>query len=76
MPDAGVRAVNEVEQEESMPIVEITLFEGRTPEKKVRLMEKVTQAVVEAIDATPESVQVVLRELPAANFAVGGVPKG
>lgn len=58
-----------------MPIVEITLFEGRSPQQKLALMEKVTQAVVDSIDIKPEAVRVILREIPPENFAVGGVPK-
>lgn len=58
-----------------MPIVEITILEGRTPEKKVKLMEKVTDAVVEAIDAPRDAVRIILREIPAEHFAAGGVPK-
>lgn len=58
-----------------MPIVEITLLEGRSPEAKCKLMEKVTQAVVESVDVKPEAVRVILREIPPQHFAVGGVPK-
>mgnify|MGYP001809873280 CR=1 FL=1 len=58
-----------------MPIVEITLFEGRSPQQKLTLMEKVTQAVVDSIGIKPEAVRVILREIPPENFAVGGVPK-
>lgn len=58
-----------------MPIVEITLMEGRTPEKKLKLMEKVTDAVVESVDAPREAVRVLIREIPAEHFAVAGKPK-
>ncbi|KJS45493.1 MAG: hypothetical protein VR70_00445 [Rhodospirillaceae bacterium BRH_c57] len=58
-----------------MPIVEITLLEGRSPQKKVALMRKVTDAVVEAIDAPRDSVRVILREIPPEHFAAGGEPK-
>jgi 4-oxalocrotonate tautomerase len=59
-----------------MPIVDITLIEGRSPEAKVKLMEKVTAAIVESIGAPPDSVRIILRELPASHFAVAGVAKG
>lgn len=58
-----------------MPIVDITILEGRSPEKKLALMEKVTDAVVEAIDAPREAVRVLIREIPAEHFAVAGKPK-
>lgn len=58
-----------------MPIVEITLFEGRDPQQKVALMQKVTEAIVETIGVKPEGVRVILREIPPEHFSVGGVPK-
>ncbi|WP_142846222.1 2-hydroxymuconate tautomerase [Telmatospirillum sp. J64-1] len=58
-----------------MPVVDITLIEGRTPEKKLALIRKVTEAVVEAIDAPRDSVRVILREVPGEHFAAGGNPK-
>lgn len=59
-----------------MPIVEITLIEGRSHAQKERLVSKVTDAIVEAIDAPVASVRIILREIPAKHFAVGGVLKG
>ena len=59
-----------------MPIVDITLIEGRTPEAKTRLIAKVTDAVVEAIAAPRDSVRVILREIPGSHFGVAGVAKG
>lgn len=58
-----------------MPIVDITLLEGRSPEKKLALIRKVTDAIVESIDAPRDSVRVILREVPPEHFAAGGVPK-
>ncbi len=59
-----------------MPIVEITLIEGRTHAQKEKLVASVTEAVMESVGAPPDSVRVILRELPACHFAVGGVLKG
>ena len=58
-----------------MPFIDVTLIEGRSPEKKVKLIAKLTEAAVEALDAPPESVRVVLREVPATHWGVAGVPK-
>lgn len=58
-----------------MPIVEITLIEGRSDEAKTRLCAEVTDAVISAIAAPREAVRVILREVPAQHFAVGGVTK-
>ncbi len=56
-----------------MPIIEITLLEGRSPEAKRRLVAKVTDATVEAIGAPRESVRIILREIPALHFGIAGV---
>ena len=59
-----------------MPFVEVTLIAGRTKEQKKKLFEAITAAVVEHAAVPPEAVRVVLREVPAEHWAVGGVPKG
>jgi len=59
-----------------MPIVEITLIEGRTHAQKEKLVANVTEAVMASVGAPRESVRVILREVPGYHFAVGGVLKG
>ena len=56
-----------------MPIIEVTLIEGRPPEKLRTLITRLTDAAVEAVDAPRESVRVILREVPATHFAAGDV---
>jgi 4-oxalocrotonate tautomerase len=56
-----------------MPIVNITLIEGRTDEDKERLHAKVADAIHEAIDAPKESIRVIINEVPPIQFSVGGV---
>ena len=58
-----------------MPIVEITMIEGRTPDAKRRLVAKVTDAIVESIEAPRESVRIILREIPGLHFGVAGKTK-
>lgn len=58
-----------------MPIIEITLVEGRSDEKKEALIKAVTDATEQSIGAPLESIRVLLREVPALHFAVAGVPK-
>ena len=58
-----------------MPIVEITLIEGRPADKKSKLIAKVTDAIVETIDAPRDSVRIILREIPASHFGVAGKAK-
>ena len=54
-----------------MPIIEVTLVEGREPERLRELITRLTDAAVEAVDAPRESVRVILREVPATHFAAG-----
>ncbi len=59
-----------------MPLIEVTLIEGRSPEALRALMRRLTDAAEEAIGAPRASIRVVLREVPATHWAVGGEPKG
>jgi 4-oxalocrotonate tautomerase len=59
-----------------MPIVEMTILEGRPFEKKKKMVEAVTDAIVTSFDAPRESVRIIIREVPAWHFAAGGVLKG
>ncbi|HTE54554.1 MAG TPA: 2-hydroxymuconate tautomerase [Kofleriaceae bacterium] len=59
-----------------MPLVEVTLIEGRSREVKAALMKALTDAVEAALGAPRDSIRVIVREVPAENWAVGGVPKG
>ncbi|NLT30886.1 MAG: 2-hydroxymuconate tautomerase family protein [Propionibacterium sp.] len=54
-----------------MPLVEVTLTEGRTPEKLRALISEITNAVTTSIDAPKDAVRVILREVPATHFAAG-----
>jgi 4-oxalocrotonate tautomerase len=56
-----------------MPLIEVTLVEGRTPEALRSLIHELHAAAVRAIAAPPESVRVVLREVPATHWAAGDV---
>lgn len=56
-----------------MPLIQITLLEGRTDQQKEALIKAVTQAVSESIGAPLESIRIALYELPRSHWAVGGV---
>jgi len=56
-----------------VPLVEVTLVEGRTPEQIRALITGLTAAVVAAVDAPRENVRVVVREVPATHWAAGDV---
>lgn len=56
-----------------MPIVEVTLVEGRTAAQLRALVSAVTEAVSTSIDAPKEGVRVIVREVPATHFAAGDI---
>ncbi len=56
-----------------MPLVEVTLVEGRTPEQLRTLIHELHAAVVRAVQVAPDSVRVVLREVPATHWAAADV---
>ncbi len=55
-----------------MPTIHVEMFEGRTPEQKKALVEKVTQAAVEALDCKPDSVDIIITDIRKDNWATGG----
>lgn len=55
-----------------MPIAQINIIEGRSDEQKEKLIEKVTQAIHEAIDAPEQNVRVIINEMPKQHFGIGG----
>ena len=56
-----------------MPHIEITLLEGRTPEQKRRIVERITDTMVEETGTSREGVSVAFVEVSPACFARGGV---
>lgn len=56
-----------------MPIAHLHIMEGRSEEKKERLIAEVTEAICRSLDAKPESVRVIIQEMPKAHFGIGGV---
>jgi 4-oxalocrotonate tautomerase len=55
-----------------MPFAQIYLIEGRTEEQKRAVIEKVTQALVDAVGAPQESVRVLIHDVPAENWGIAG----
>jgi 4-oxalocrotonate tautomerase len=56
-----------------VPLVEVTLVEGRTPDQIRLLIHELHEAVVRAVEAPPENVRVVVREVPPTHWAAGDV---
>lgn len=55
-----------------MPSIHVEMFEGRSPELKKQLVEAITQAVVDTLKCSPESVDIILAEVSRAHWATGG----
>jgi 4-oxalocrotonate tautomerase len=58
-----------------MPLIEVTLIEGRSDELKTKLISELTAAAHRAIGAPKPSIRVILREVPASHWGVGGISK-
>jgi 4-oxalocrotonate tautomerase len=56
-----------------MPLVEVTLAEGRSPGQVRRLIHEVHEAVLRTVDTRPEHIRVIVREVPRANWSTGDV---
>ena len=58
-----------------MPIVNITLIEGRSDEQKSAIFKEVTEALHRAVGTPYDNIRIILNEVPAKHFAVAGVTK-
>jgi 4-oxalocrotonate tautomerase len=57
-----------------MPIVNIQILEGRTPEKVKSLIASVTDTVSKELDAPKERIRVLVTEIPSTHWGIAGVP--
>lgn len=57
-----------------MPLIEITLTEGRSAEALAETGRAVTLAAAQALSADPASIRLLIRELPEHHWFVGGTP--
>ncbi|MFJ7825407.1 4-oxalocrotonate tautomerase [Psychrobacillus sp. NPDC096623] len=55
-----------------MPFIQITIAEGRTPEKKEQLIYEVTEKVSAVIDAPIENIRVLITEVPTTHWGIAG----
>jgi len=58
-----------------MPLVQVSLVEGRPAELEEELIAELTETVVRVLDAPRESVRVILYGVPAERWGVAGVAK-
>lgn len=55
-----------------MPTIRVEMFEGRTPEQKRELIKALTEACEKTLGSPPESVDILLFDIPKAHWATGG----
>ncbi|MDB5824887.1 MAG: 2-hydroxymuconate tautomerase [Herminiimonas sp.] len=55
-----------------MPIAQIQIIEGRTEEQIETMIIEVTQAIARSLNAPPESVRVLVNEVPNTHWGIGG----
>lgn len=55
-----------------MPIVQISILEGRTAEQIETMIHEVTDAIHRSLGAPVESVRVLVDEMPKTHLGIGG----
>lgn len=56
-----------------MPIIDVSLSPGRSPEQLRALASGLTQATVNALGIEPSRVRVLMREVPDTHWATAGI---
>jgi 4-oxalocrotonate tautomerase len=59
-----------------MPIIQVNMLEGRTVAQKRAMISAVTDAVVGSLGVKRETVRIMINEMHAEHFALGGVSAG
>ncbi|NEU32137.1 2-hydroxymuconate tautomerase family protein [bacterium LRH843] len=57
-----------------MPIVQVHLLEGRTKEIKQQLISEITATVSRTLGNSPETIRVLLHDVPQENWGIAGIP--
>ncbi|MEH7237678.1 2-hydroxymuconate tautomerase [Bacillus sp. JJ1562] len=55
-----------------MPFVQINILEGRSPEKKERLIREVSMLVAEVLESPVENVRIMINEMPPEHWGIAG----
>lgn len=56
-----------------MPLVEVTVAQGRSSEQLRALMAELHRAVERSIHAPSQSIRVIVREVPPEHWSSGGI---
>ncbi|MBU8732302.1 4-oxalocrotonate tautomerase [Cytobacillus oceanisediminis] len=57
-----------------MPIINVQIIEGRPKEKVAEVIQNITNAVSETLDAPKETVRVIVTEIPKTHWGKAGKP--
>ena len=55
-----------------MPLVQITMLQGRTAKQKRKLAKRITDAILEDAGARREAIVVAFHEVSKESYATGG----
>ncbi len=55
-----------------MPLIQVTMVEGRTVEQKHDLIARLTDAMVEAVNTPRDRVRVAIYEISGDDWGIGG----
>ncbi len=55
-----------------MPIMHVFLIEGRSVQEKEAFIAAVTEAAVRTVGVKPESVRIMIEDVPKSNFGISG----
>ena len=55
-----------------MPFIQVTMLEGRAPEKKEQLIRELSDVVADVLEAPIESVRVHIQETTAEHWGIAG----
>ena len=69
---AGVSETENRELRTFMPIVQVTMLQGRTADQKRKLAQRITDAMVEEAGARREAIVVTFLEVSKESYASGG----
>jgi 4-oxalocrotonate tautomerase len=55
-----------------MPLIVARILEGRPPQKVEALIAALSRAAAETLEAPPETVRVIVEEVPRTHWGIGG----
>ncbi|MGG1659111.1 2-hydroxymuconate tautomerase [Brevibacillus sp. NRS-1366] len=55
-----------------MPLIQINILAGRSPEKKEKLIFEVTQTVASILESPIETVRVMINEMAPEHWGIAG----